>query len=107
MTTELPTPTIDKTEEEKAQARITEKPLQGSGSIQPLSDHIKVVLESYFNDLGDHEPAHLYQLVLQEIERPLLETVMKYTKGNQSKASVVLGLNRGTLRNKLKQYDIR
>jgi len=107
MTTELPTPTIDKTEEEKIQAKIAEKPLQGAGSIQPLSDHIKAVLENYFNDLGDHEPAHLYQLVLQEIERPLLETVMKYTKGNQSKASVVLGLNRGTLRKKLKQYDIR
>lgn len=106
MTTELPTPTVEKTEEEKAEARITDKPLHGSG-IQPLSDHIKVVLDNYFNDLGDHEPAHLYQLVLQEIERPLLETVMKYTKGNQSKASVVLGLNRGTLRKKLKQYDIR
>lgn len=104
MTTELPTPTLEeKAEEEK----VLERPLQSSSSIQPLSDHIKVVLEGYFNDLGDHEPAHLYQLVLQEIERPLLETVMKYTKGNQSKASVVLGLNRGTLRKKLKQYDIR
>lgn len=104
MTTELPTPMLEeKAEEEK----VLERPLQSSSSIQPLSDHIKVVLEGYFNDLGDHEPAHLYQLVLQEIERPLLETVMKYTKGNQSKASVVLGLNRGTLRKKLKQYDIR
>ena len=102
MTTELPTPTLEKAEE-----KLLEKSFQGSGAIQPLSDHIKMVLESYFSDLGDHEPAHLYQLVLQEIERPLLETVMKYTKGNQSKASVVLGLNRGTLRKKLKLYDIR
>ena len=81
MTTELPTPTI----EEKSEEKVLERPLESAGTIQPLSDHIKVVLESYFNDLGDHEPAHLYQLVLQEIERPLLETVMKYTKGNQSK----------------------
>lgn len=107
MTTNFPAPTLDNTEEEKTEVKIFEKSLQGSSSIQPLSDHIKAVLDSYFNDLGDHEPAHLYQLVLQEIERPLLETVMKYTKGNQSKASVVLGLNRGTLRKKLKQYDIR
>lgn len=107
MNTDFPTPIIENTEEEKAESRNLDKPLQVSGSIQPLNDHIKAVLDSYFNDLGDHEPAHLYQLVLQEIERPLLETVMKYTKGNQSKASVVLGLNRGTLRKKLKQYDIR
>ena len=73
---------------------------------QPLSETIKLVLQNYFTDLDGHEPAHLYQLVLQEIERPLLESVMKYTRGNQSRASIVLGLNRGTLRKKLKQYDI-
>ncbi len=73
---------------------------------QTLSDHIKTVLDNYFNDLDGHQPTQLYQLVLQEIERPMLETVMKYTRGNQSKAAIVLGLNRGTLRKKLKQYDI-
>ena len=74
---------------------------------QSLADHIKQVLQNYFRDLDGHQPSHLYQLVLQEIERPLLETVMEYTRGNQSKASIVLGLNRGTLRKKLKQYDIK
>jgi Fis family transcriptional regulator len=77
------------------------------GNTQTLSDHIKSVLESYFDDLDGHQPTHLYQLVLQEIERPLLETVMRKTRGNQSKAAIVLGLNRGTLRKKLKQYDIK
>ncbi|HEY5604627.1 MAG TPA: DNA-binding transcriptional regulator Fis [Gammaproteobacteria bacterium] len=72
-----------------------------------LADHIKQVLQNYYRDLEGHEPAHLYQLVLQEVERPLLESVMEYTRGNQSKASIVLGLNRGTLRKKLKQYDIK
>lgn len=74
---------------------------------QTLSDHIKTVLENYFDDLEGHQPTHLYQLVLQEIERPLLETVMQQTRGNQSKAAIVLGLNRGTLRKKLKLYDIK
>ena len=72
-----------------------------------LADSVKQHMQRYFKDLDGHEPAHLYQLVLQEIERPLLESVMEYTRGNQSKASIVLGLNRGTLRKKLKQYDIR
>jgi len=73
---------------------------------QGLAESVKNHMLRYFRDLDGHEPAHLYQLVLQEIERPLLESVMEYTRGNQSKASVVLGLNRGTLRKKLKQYAI-
>ena len=48
----------------------------------------------------------VYNLVLSEVEAPLLETVMNYVKGNQTKASELLGLNRGTLRKKLKQYDL-
>ena len=72
----------------------------------PLSGHIKSMLEGYFNELDGHPPADLYQMVLQEIEQPLLESVLHYTRGNQSKAAIVLGLNRGTLRKKLKQYDL-
>ena len=72
----------------------------------PLSGTVKSMLEDYFNDLDGHPPADLYQMVLHEIEQPLLETVLHYTRGNQSKAAVLLGLNRGTLRKKLKQYDI-
>ena len=72
----------------------------------PLSGTIKSMLEDYFNDRDGTPPADLYQMVLQEMEQPLLETVLHYTRGNQSKAAVLLGLNRGTLRKKLKQYDI-
>jgi len=71
-----------------------------------LSGHIKSMLEGYFKDLDGQAPADLYQMVLQEIEQPLLESVLHYTRGNQSKAAIVLGLNRGTLRKKLKQYDM-
>ena len=95
MTTEISTLTLGKSIE-----------FNNHNDHQPLSETIKLVLQNYFTDLDGHEPAHLYQLVLQEIERPLLESVMKYTRGNQSRASIVLGLNRGTLRKKLKQYDI-
>jgi Fis family transcriptional regulator len=72
----------------------------------PLSGYVKSMLEDYFRELDGHPPADLYQMVLQEIEQPLLETVLLYTRGNQSKAATMLGLNRGTLRKKLKQYDI-
>jgi Fis family transcriptional regulator len=71
-----------------------------------LRDHIKSMLKDYFDDLDGHQPADLYQLVLAEIEQPLLETVLTHTRGNQSKAAILLGLNRGTLRKKLKQYNM-
>ena len=45
-------------------------------------------------------------MVLAEVEAPLLETVMEFTRGNQTKASTLLGLNRGTLRKKLKKYGL-
>lgn len=71
-----------------------------------LRGQIKTMLEDYFRDLDGHQPAELYQMVLQEVEQPLLESVLNYTRGNQSKAAELLGLNRGTLRKKLKQYDM-
>lgn len=52
------------------------------------------------------EVKDLYDLVLQEVEAPLLETVMSETAQNQSKAAKLLGLNRGTLRKKLKRYSL-
>jgi len=52
-------------------------------------------------------PIDVYQLVLNEIEPPLLSSVMKFSNNNQSKASRVLGINRTTLRTKLKKYDIK
>ncbi|HEB93552.1 MAG TPA: DNA-binding transcriptional regulator Fis [Gammaproteobacteria bacterium] len=86
---------------------LPDAPPGPANSIQhPLSQHIKRMLEDYFQELDGHPPVDLYQMVLAEIEQPLLETVLHYTRGNQSKAAEMLGLNRGTLRKKLKQYDI-
>lgn len=60
----------------------------------------------YFDQLGDQAPANMYEMVLREVEQPLLATVMKRVGGNQSRASTYLGMNRGTLRKKLKQYQL-
>ncbi|MEO0346409.1 MAG: DNA-binding transcriptional regulator Fis [Pseudomonadota bacterium] len=63
-------------------------------------------LEDYFKKLNGTAPGDLYDLVLSEVERPLFRTVMAYTEGNQSRAAEILGINRGTLRKKLKTYAI-
>ena len=71
-----------------------------------LSDFTEDALNSYFKNLNGHKPANIYQLVLGEIEPPLLASVMEYSKGNQTLASDILGINRATLRKKLKQYRL-
>ena len=64
-------------------------------------------MNRYFNQLDQQNtPINVYQLVLNEVEPSLLNAVMKFSNNNQSKASRILGLNRTTLRTKLKKYNI-
>jgi len=72
----------------------------------PLNGMVRTALQQYLQDLNGHEPNDLYQLLLNEVERPLLETVMQHVGGNQTRAAQALGINRGTLRKKLKQYGL-
>lgn len=72
----------------------------------PLRDQVYEALRIYFHNLGDQQPSNLYDLVLREVEPPLLEIVMQRTRGNQTKASDLLGINRGTLRKKLRRYGL-
>jgi Fis family transcriptional regulator, factor for inversion stimulation protein len=72
-----------------------------------LSTCVKSSLERYFHDLNGEKPAgELYDLVIQEVERPLLEIVMKHVKSNQCRAAELLGINRNTLRKKLKLHGL-
>ena len=73
---------------------------------QTLRDSVETSMNNYFRQLGGQPVTDVYKMVLAEIEAPLLETVMAYTKDNQTKASELLGLNRGTLRKKLKEYGL-
>ncbi|MGH8280018.1 MAG: DNA-binding transcriptional regulator Fis [Gammaproteobacteria bacterium] len=71
-----------------------------------LRDYAEKTLRRYFTDLDGHDPSNIYEFVLAEVEQPLLETLMDYTGGNQSRAAGILGVNRSTLRKKLRQYKI-
>lgn len=73
---------------------------------KPLRDSVKQAVAKYLKELNNNDVDNLYELVLAELEAPLLEEVMKYTRGNQTRASVLMGINRGTLRKKLKQYGM-
>lgn len=73
---------------------------------QSLRDCVETTMENYFRHLDGQNVTDVYDMVLQEIEAPLLEIVMKNTRQNQTKAAEMLGLNRGTLRKKLKRYSL-
>ncbi|MDC0178876.1 DNA-binding transcriptional regulator Fis [Woeseiaceae bacterium] len=73
---------------------------------KPLRKHTEEALNTYFASLNGDRPGHLYNLVLGEVEEPLFIAVMNYTHGNQSQAAGILGINRSTLRKKLKIYSL-
>lgn len=71
-----------------------------------LSQHVKAALASYFNNLDGQYTTNLYEMVIKEVEKPLLEAVLAYNNNNQSIAAKILGLSRGTLRKKMQQYQL-
>lgn len=73
---------------------------------KPLHQHCEDALQVYFANLNGESPNDLYDLVIGEVERPLFKAVMEFTDGNQSQAACILGINRGTLRKKLKTYSL-
>ena len=77
-----------------------------SGRELPLRNHAERALSDYFTSLNGHRPSHLYDLVLREVEEPLFRVVLDYAEGNQSRAAGILGINRGTLRKKLKELGL-
>ncbi len=71
-----------------------------------LKEQVRMALERYFVQLDGEPVVGLYAMVIAEVEKPLIEAVLAYTGGNQSKAARVLGLSRSTLRKKMQQYKI-
>jgi Fis family transcriptional regulator len=84
---------------------LTRKPAINTADL-PLRDHAERALSDYLQSLNGHRPARLYDLVLREVEEPLFRTVLDYAEGNQSQAAIILGITRGTLRKKLREFGL-
>lgn len=102
-TFEAQSPTIEQNIQETS---VTPQHMGETAQSATLRKGVEQALKNYFDHLEGQPVTDVYQMVLSEIEAPLLACVMEYTKDNQTKASVLLGLNRGTLRKKLKQYGL-
>ena len=72
-----------------------------------LADAVKRSLERYFRDMDGERPTAIYDMVLKNIEKPLIETVLIKASGNQSQAAAMLGIDRNTLRKKIQQLRIK
>lgn len=107
------------TSERKFSLAAVEKELEKSVSLQPviptesqmpsenLSHAVELHLSRYFRTLDGEEPAFgLYERILTEIERPLILATLHHTSGNQIRAATILGLNRNTLRKKIRELKI-
>ena len=77
-----------------------------AATVLSLREAVDTFVRRYLDEMDGETGAGFYNLVLGEIEAPLLQAVMEYTRGNQSRAATLLGLNRGTLRKKLRKYAI-
>ncbi len=74
--------------------------------VEPLRDLVQRSVERFLDDLDDAPVTGLYDFVLEQVEQPLLQTVMERSRGNQTRAAEILGLSRGTLRKKLTRHGL-
>ncbi len=79
---------------------------RGESPQKCLAENVQRAMETYFEDLDGHQVNDLHALFLEEVEKPFFDVVMKHTHGNITHAAQLLGLNRVTLRNRLKKYGL-
>jgi len=72
----------------------------------PLRKNVQEAIRRYLEDMGHSQPESLYRTLMAQVEPPLIEEVLRYTQGNQSRTAKILGMTRNTLRTKLHRYDI-
>jgi len=82
------------------------KPSPTAEPVNSLSEHVTLSLESYFNALQDEQICNLHEMVIQQVEKPLIQFVLEKHSNNQTQTAQTLGINRNTLRKKMQQYHL-
>ena len=71
-----------------------------------LAKYLRRALNTYYRDLDGEQPRKIYEMVMYSVEKPLIETILQKAEGNQTQAAEILGINRNTLRKKIKLHKI-
>jgi Fis family transcriptional regulator len=72
-----------------------------------IAESVRKSLDRYFKDLDGAKPRSIYDMVLKNVEKPMIETVLDKADGNQTIAAEMLGINRNTLRKKINEHKIK
>ena len=72
-----------------------------------LAKYLRRALNTYYRDLDGEQPRKIYEMVMYSVEKPLIETILQKAEGNQTQAAEILGINRNTLRKKIKLHKIK
>jgi Fis family transcriptional regulator len=72
-----------------------------------LARSVRRAIDGYIRDLDGEKPHRVYDMVISCVERPLIEAVLNHVEGNQTHAAEMLGINRNTLRKKMKTHGIK
>jgi Fis family transcriptional regulator len=89
----------------RAQARAAAR-AEAAERENELSSTVRKMMKQYFKDLDGEKPSGIYNMVVNCVEKPLLEVVMYHAQGNQTRAAELLGINRNTLRKKLQEHGL-
>ncbi|GAB6070894.1 DNA-binding transcriptional regulator Fis [Thiomicrorhabdus hydrogeniphila] len=71
-----------------------------------LSEQVSITLNAYFETLADENATDVYEMVIQQVEKPMIEFVLQQTENNQTHAANILGINRNTLKKKMQKYNL-
>ncbi|NPA71840.1 MAG: Fis family transcriptional regulator [Gammaproteobacteria bacterium] len=83
-------------------------PPADSNPVEPrsLSEQVTQTLDRYFDSLQEQQASDLYEMVIQQVEKPMIEFVLTKTDNNQTQTAQILGINRNTLRKKMQKYQL-
>jgi len=76
-------------------------------TINSLQESVRDSIERYLEDLGDAEPHDMLSMVVNCVEKPVIQIALEQTQGNQTRAARMLGITRSTLRKKIITHDIK
>ena len=84
------------------------RPDENSAETFPLREVVRKRVQHYYKMVAQEglNPEDVYELIMEETECPMIEATMDFTGHNQSRTARILGLNRGTFRKKLEQYNM-
>ncbi len=92
--------------EEKAMSILSDEELAGKLDSYSLESVVELKISRFLDQVGKYYPQNLYALIMKKTEKPLLNQILRRTGGNQVHAARILGINRNTLRKKMKMYEI-